>query len=99
MISPDSQFLLTFVIAILALVFNIVQFMSYRRVKNKISIWAKDAKSMANSIVEMQDNIKNKKITTLADASSNLDTMGNFANSMYTSMEEEMGHTKRDITS
>jgi len=99
MFSPDSQFLLTLVLAILALVFNIVQYFNYKRVKNKISIWAKDARSMANSIVEMEDNIKNKKITTLSDASSNLNTMGNFANSMYTSMEEEMGRTKRDIKS
>jgi hypothetical protein len=94
----DPTFIVSSVIAIVALIVNIVQQLNYRRVKNKIGIWSKDAKGMASSIVGMQENIKDKKISSLSDVSSNLETLGNFANSMYTSMEEEMGRQKKDIT-
>jgi hypothetical protein len=98
MIFEDPKFIISIVIAIAALVVNIVQQLNYRRVKNKIGVWAKDAKSMATSIVGMEENIKDKKISSLSDVSSNLETLGNFANSMYTSMEEEMGRQKKEIT-
>jgi hypothetical protein len=97
-IFEDPKFLISLLIAMVSLVTNIVQQLNTKRVKNKIGVWAKDAKSMASSIVGMQANIEEKKITSLADASSNLETLGNFANSMYTSMEEEMGNQKKDIT-
>jgi uncharacterized protein YPO0396 len=97
-IFEDLKFFITLIITIAALIVNIVQQLSYRQVKNKIGIWSKDAKSMASSIVGMQDNIKAEKITSLADVSSNLETLGNFANSMYTSMEEELGRQKKEIT-
>jgi hypothetical protein len=97
-IFEDPKFIISLLVAVAALVVNIVQQLNYRRVKNKIGIWSKDAKSMASSIVGMQENIADKKISSLADVSSNLETLGNFANSMYTSMEEEMGRQKKDIT-
>jgi gas vesicle protein len=97
-IFQDPKFLVSILIAILSLVINVVQQLTYKQVKNKIRIWSKDAKGMATSIIGMQENIKEKKITSLSDVSSNLETLGNFANSMYTSMEEEMGNTKKDIT-
>jgi hypothetical protein len=93
----DPTFIVSSAIAVVALAANVIQQFNYRRVKNKIGVWSKDAKSMAASIVGMQENIKNKKISSLADASSDLETLGNFANSMYTSMEEEMGKQKKDI--
>jgi hypothetical protein len=97
-IFEDPKFLISFAIAAVALVVNLVQHLNYRQVKNKIGVWSKDAKSMASSIVGMQENIKKEKITSLGDVSSNLETLGNFANSMYTSMEEELGRNKKDIT-
>jgi hypothetical protein len=97
-IFEDPKFIISFLIAVVALVANIVQQLNYKRVRNKIGVWSKDAKSMTNSIVGMRDNIEEKKISSLSDVSSNLETLGNFANSMYTSMEEEMGRQKKDIT-
>jgi hypothetical protein len=97
-IFEDTKFIISILIAVVALVVNIVQQLNYKRVRNKIGIWSKDAKSMATSIVGMQENIKEKKVSSLSDVSSNLETLGNFANSMYTSMEEEMGRQKKDIT-
>ena len=84
-------------VAIVSLVINIVQWFGYRRVRNKISVWAKDAKGMVTSIVGIQKNIKTKKISSLDDATSNLDTLANFSNSMFTSMEEELGRKTREI--
>lgn len=98
-IFEDPKFLISIIIAFVALIINLVQQLNYKRVRNKIGIWAKNAKSMTNSIVGIQENIKEKKITLLSDVSSNLETLGNFANSMYTSMEEEMGRKKKDIIS
>ena len=93
----DMTFLASIVLAVMSLFLNVVQQFQYKRVKNKIGVWAKDAKSMASSIVGMQKNIKVKKISSLADVSTNLETLANFANSMYTSLEEELGRTKKDI--
>lgn len=86
-----------FLVALISLGVNIVQLVGYRRVRNKITVWAKDAKGMITSIVGLQDNIKKKKVSKLSAVSSNLDTLANFANSMFVSMEEELGHTKREI--
>jgi len=97
-IFEDPKFIISIAIATIALVVNIVQQLNYKRVKNKIGVWSKDSKSMATSIIGMQENIKENKITSLSDVSSHLETLGNFANSMYTSMEEEMGRQKKDIT-
>lgn len=91
-------FWIPFIVAITSLVVNIVQLISYRRVRNKISVWAKDAKGMISSIVGIQENIKKKKITSLSGVNSNIETLGNFANSMFVSLEEELGRTKREIT-
>lgn len=90
-------FWLPFMVAVVSLGLNILQMIGYRRVKNKITVWAKDAKSMTTSIVGLQSNIKKKKITSLGGVSSNIETLGNFANSMFVSMEEELGRTKREI--
>jgi hypothetical protein len=97
-IFEDPKFVISLIIATVAFIANILQQFSYRRVKNKIGVWSKDAKSMATSIIGLQGNIKNKKVSSLSDVSSNLETLGNFANSMYTSMEEELGRKKKDIT-
>ncbi|PIT89273.1 MAG: hypothetical protein COU27_01200 [Candidatus Levybacteria bacterium CG10_big_fil_rev_8_21_14_0_10_36_7] len=70
---------------------------SSKKRKNQIAIWAKDAKSMASSIVGIQENIKTKKISSLQDVSTNIETILNFANSMYVSMEEELGKKSREI--
>jgi len=91
-------FWIPFVVAIISLIVNIVQLIGYRKVRNKISIWAKDAKGMASSIVGIQENIKNKKITTMSGVDSNVETLANFANSMFISMEEELGRQKKEIT-
>lgn len=90
-------FWLPFMIAVVSLGLNILQMIGYRRVKNKITVWAKDAKSMTTSIVGLQSNIKKKNVTSLGGVSSNIETLGNFANSMFVSMEEELGRTKREI--
>ncbi|MBI3290719.1 hypothetical protein HYZ76_00385 [Candidatus Falkowbacteria bacterium] len=90
-------FWVPFLVAIISLIINVIQMIGYRRVRNKISVWAKDAKGMISSIVGIEDNIKNKKITSLAGVNSNIQTLGNFANSMFVSMEEELGRTKREI--
>jgi len=90
-------FWIPFAVAILSLLINIVQLINYKRVRNKISVWAKDAKGMVSSIVGIQKNIKNKKLTTLSDVESNIETLGHFSNSMFVSMEEELGRTKREI--
>lgn len=84
-------------IAVFSLSVNVIQLFTYRKVRNKISIWARDSKSMISSIVDVQKNIKNKKIATLDSVSSNLDILSNFANSMFVSMAEELGHNKREI--
>jgi len=80
-----------------SLILNIIQWFGYRRVRNKIDIWAKDSKSMITSIVGIQKHIKNKKINSLDDVMTNMDTLSNFANSMFISMEEELGNKKREI--
>jgi len=97
-IFEDPIFLISILITIVSLVLNVIQQLTYRQVKNKINIWSKDAKSMATSIIGMQENIKEKKLSSLSDVSSNLETLGNFANSMYTSMGDELGKQKKDIT-
>jgi len=97
-IFEDPKFIISTAIAIIALIINLVQGLNYRRVKGKIKIWSKNAKGMVTSIVGLQENIKNKKVSSLDAAISNLETLSNFANSMYTSMEEEMGKNKKDIT-
>lgn len=84
-------------VAVASLILNIIQWFGYRRVRNKISIWAKDSRSMVTSIIGIQKNIKNKKINSLNDVTTNMDTLSNFANSMFISMEEEMGNKKREI--
>lgn len=86
-----------FAIALVSLVLNVLQFIGYRRVKNKISVWAKDARSVINSIVGIQKNIRSKKINSLNDVVTNLETLSNFSNSMFISMEEELGNKKREI--
>ena len=91
-------FWLPFVVAISSLLINVVQLINYKRVRNKISVWAKDAKGMVSSIVGIQKNIKNKKLSSLSDVESNVETLGHFSNSMFVSMEEELGRTKREIT-
>lgn len=91
------KFWMPFTVAIISLLINIVQLVGYRRVRNKISVWAKDAKSMATSLIDLQDGIKRKKINSLSSVKSNMATLGNFANSMFVSMEEELGRTKREI--
>ena len=88
---------LPFAIALISLVLNVLQFIGYRRVKNKISVWAKDARSVINSIVGIQKNIRNKKINSLNDVMTNLEVLSNFSNSMFISMEEELGNKKREI--
>lgn len=88
-----------FIIAVVSLILNVAQFIGYRRVRNKISIWAKDARSVINSIVGIQKNIRNKKINSLNDVVTNLETLSNFSNSMFVSMEEELGNHKREIKS
>ncbi len=82
----------------LSLAINFWQFFNRRRIRNKIVVWAKDAKGMINSIIGVQKNIKNKKITSLGGVSSNLETLANFSNSMFLSLEEELGNKKREIT-
>jgi hypothetical protein len=96
-ISEILAFWIPFSIAIFSLTINVVQLLGYKRVRNKISIWAKDSKGVINSIVGIQKNIKVKKITSLNDVETNLDTLSNFANSMFISMEEELGNNKREI--
>lgn len=91
-------FWVPFAVAISSLLINVVQLISYKRVRNKISVWAKDAKGMVSSIVGIQKNIKNKKLTSLSDVESNIETLGHFSNSMFVSMEEELGRVKREIT-
>lgn len=91
------KFWVPFFVAMVSLLINIAQLIGYRRVRNKISVWAKDAKSMTTSIIGVQQNIKKKKLTTISGVSSNIETLGNFANSMFVSMEEELGRTKREI--
>ncbi|RJR31621.1 hypothetical protein C4569_01525 [Candidatus Parcubacteria bacterium] len=77
---------------------NILQVFGKRRIQNKISIWSRDAKGMVTSIVGMLKNIKRKRIVTMADAATNLETLKNFANSMFVSLEEELGRNKREIS-
>lgn len=91
------KFWIPFLVAIISLLVNIVQLVGYRRVRNKISVWAKDAKGMATSLIDLQDGITKKKINSLSSVKSNMSTLGNFANSMFVSMEEELGRTKREI--
>lgn len=92
------KFWLPVSVAIISLSLNLVQFFNNRKVKNKISIWAKDAKGIVSSIVGVQKNIKIKKINSLNDVITNMETLNNFANSMFISMEEELGRKKREIT-
>jgi hypothetical protein len=84
-------------VAIISLILNLVQFFGNKKVRNKISIWAKDAKGVISSIIGIQKNIKIKKISSLDDVMTNMDTLANFANSMFVSMEEELGRKKREI--
>ena len=53
-------FWLPFLVAIGSLSLNFIQLIGYRRVRNKISVWAKDSKGMISSIVGIQENIKKK---------------------------------------
>lgn len=93
----EIAFWVSTAVAVASLLVNIIQAFGRRRVKHKISVWSRDAKSTVTSIVGMLKNIKKKKITSIDDAATNLETLKNFANSMFISMEEELGRTKREI--
>lgn len=84
------EFWLPLIIAGVSLALNIFQIYNYKRVRNKISIWARDAKGMLESLKGMRENIQHKKITSLSDVSSHLNTLENFAVSMSSSMNEEI---------
>jgi len=84
-------------VAGVSLLINIFQAFGRRRIKHKIAVWATDAKSTVTSIVGMLNNIKKKKICQIEDAATNLETLKNFANGMFVSMEEELGRNKREI--
>jgi len=93
----EIAFWISSIVAVVSLMINILQVFGRRRMQNKISIWSRDSKSMVTSIVGMLKNIKKKKICSVADAGTNLETLKNFANSMFVSMEEELGRVKREI--
>ena len=94
----DPNFYVPLIIAVVFLFINIFQQLTHRRTKHKIEVWAKNAKSITESIVDIQEDIKNKKVSSFADISNTLDTLANFADGMYISMEDELGKKRKSIS-
>ena len=81
-----------FTVAVVALALNIIQFIGYRHLHAKLHLWTKDADDMASAIVELQGNIKKKKISKLSAIKPTLETLNHFTTGMRTAMEEELGY-------